>query len=365
MKGIVCLILVALTWGESLDMYWNLMRDGQYGEAVAKIEKYLNEGRRVSETERIEGERLMQKAQVCQEMKERAQSIDIVDSIKVKKVNMLSVCEMVMGGSKVSMKADGGAEFVATRGDKRLMSVKGAGGYDIYRQFGEGAKEKLSDVINTDVNENYPYEMSDGVTLYFASEGHGSIGGYDLFMARYNSETFDYSRPQNIGMPFNTLGNEYLMMVDDIAGLGLWVTDWKQNGDTVIAYVYKLEDSEENQRHVGEALETVSDIMEDASDEEKMEFVVKDGLVYNRIENFRSLEARAEYIEMKELQKEVRLVELLLEDKRMTFSNSSSEDERKSLSKDIVDDEKYLMEAKKRLNEMAKDIRQLEMKQYE
>lgn len=357
MKSIICLILVVLTWGESVESFWSLMRAGQYEEAVVKIETYLTKGKKVTEAERAEGDILMQKAQVCMDMQQRAQKVEIIDSMKVTRDKMVSVCEMVMGGGKVKTRNDGGAEFVASRGNKRLMSVKGSTGFDIYRQYGDAEMERLSDVVNSTGNENFPFEMADGVTLYFSSEGHGSIGGYDLFMTRYNSETFDYSEPQNIGMPFNTLGNEYLMMADDITGHGLWATDWRQTGDTVMVYVYQLEGSEEK------VAEKQNVVVEEVVEE--MRFVVNDTLVYTKVENFRSPEAKARYQDLKEREKDLKLAEILLESMRMSMRNAESDEEKMSLRQDILDNENYVMTLKKDLKNITKEIRQLEIKQYE
>lgn len=358
MKSIICLILVVLTWGESVEAYWQLMRAGRFDEAAAKIETYLNEGRRVSEIEEDEGAALIQKAQVCQEMKVAAKKVDIVDSIKVTKENMISACEQVMGGCKVMKREDGGTEFVATRGNKRFMSIRGESGFDIYRQYGGDEKERLSDVVNTSHNEIFPYEMSDGVTLYFASEGHGSIGGYDLFKTRYDSESFDYREPQNVGMPFNSLGNDYLMMADDMSGLGLWATDWQQAGDTVMVYVYRLEGRDEEKK--AKATTNVG-----IDEEEVMRFVVNDSLIYTTIDNFRSSEARGLYLQMKEMEYDSMLAMMLLESMRMGILTAESDEEKEALIQDIIDNESYVSGLKQRLKEMVKTIRQLEIKQYE
>lgn len=363
MKSIFCFILLILTWGESIEAYWEMMRTGRYDEAVAKVETYLSTGRHVTDDERTEGEKLIMKARTCQEMKSNAKDVKLVDSIKVKKEDMVSLCEMVMGGNKMIQREDGGAEFVATRGQKRLMGVKSQNGYDIYRQYGDGEMEKLSKSVNTEANENFPYEMSDGVTLYFASEGHGSIGGYDIFMTRYNSETFDYQMPHNVGMPFNSLGNDYLMMVDDLAGMGLWVTDNGQDGDTVIVYVYKYENGEVKETAERKPLPVVENDAKETGD--VMKFYVSDRIIYTRIEDFRSAEARSKYLEMTDIEKEMRLVELVLESKRANFRMLESAEEKQNLSNDIVEDERYLIETKDRLKELIKEIRQLERKQYE
>ena len=61
---------------------------------------------------------------------------------------------------------------------------------------------------------------ADGITIYFGSEGHEGLGGYDIFTSRFNSETADYLPPQNVGMPFNSPYNDYMMAFDELAGVG-------------------------------------------------------------------------------------------------------------------------------------------------
>ncbi|MCW3078240.1 MAG: hypothetical protein JWO32_2849 [Bacteroidetes bacterium] len=68
--------------------------------------------------------------------------------------------------------------------------------------------QKLSNVINTNYNEDFPYLSNDGVTLYFASEGHNSIGGYDLFKTTWNKEENTFSKPENLGFPINSTDDD-------------------------------------------------------------------------------------------------------------------------------------------------------------
>ena len=67
----------------------------------------------------------------------------------------------------------------------------------------------LPGCINASGNANYPYVLSDGVTIYYASDGDGSMGGYDIFVTRYNTNTDTYLVPENVGMPFNSPYNDY------------------------------------------------------------------------------------------------------------------------------------------------------------
>ena len=92
--------------------------------------------------------------------------------------------------------------------------IGGQGGFDLYlsRKLPDGSwadPENLGASINTVYNENYPYLTNNGKTLYFASEGHNSIGGYDIFKSDYNEETSTWSKAENIGYPLNTPLNDY------------------------------------------------------------------------------------------------------------------------------------------------------------
>jgi len=58
--------------------------------------------------------------------------------------------------------------------------------------------------INTEGDEDYPYLTADGQTLYFSSTKHGSMGGYDVFKAEWNSKKETWGKPVNMGAPINS-----------------------------------------------------------------------------------------------------------------------------------------------------------------
>jgi tetratricopeptide (TPR) repeat protein len=67
---------------------------------------------------------------------------------------------------------------------------------------------KLGNEINTPYNEDFPYLSTDGVTLYFSSEGHNTIGGFDLFKSVWNPEENTWSKAKNLGYPLNTTDDD-------------------------------------------------------------------------------------------------------------------------------------------------------------
>ena len=90
-------------------------------------------------------------------------------------------------------------------------------GTDIFRiQLLENGKwskpENLGDVINSSLNEEYPFMMPDGVTLYFASKGHYGMGGYDIYKSVYNPAKKQWSTPENLGFPINSTYDDFLYL---------------------------------------------------------------------------------------------------------------------------------------------------------
>jgi len=67
--------------------------------------------------------------------------------------------------------------------------------------------------INTDGDEMSPFIHFDGKTLYFASDGHVGLGGFDIFMTRMTSDS-TWSEPQNLGYPINTYNDEMGLVIE-------------------------------------------------------------------------------------------------------------------------------------------------------
>jgi len=88
----------------------------------------------------------------------------------------------------------------------------GFGGKDIYmaHKLPDGTWGKVSLLgpeINTELNEESPFLSHDGQTLFFASEGHESMGGYDIFKSEKN-DAGEWQTAVNIGYPINTPGDD-------------------------------------------------------------------------------------------------------------------------------------------------------------
>jgi outer membrane protein OmpA-like peptidoglycan-associated protein len=110
-----------------------------------------------------------------------------------------------------SLSADGKTLYFASNRDG------GLGARDIYKaelQEDEtwGNVQNLGANINTVYNDDAPFIHPDDKTLYFSSQGHTSVGGYDVFSST-KDENGVFGTPMNLGYPINTIDdNRYFVL---------------------------------------------------------------------------------------------------------------------------------------------------------
>ena len=111
---------------------------------------------------------------------------------------------------------DGQTLFIA----RLPIQEPGFGGLDIYmsKQLPGGMWSipvNLGPTINTQYDEMYPVISHDGKTLYFASMGHKSMGGYDIYKSEWNEQFNRWERPVNLGYPINTTMDNFTFCPTD------------------------------------------------------------------------------------------------------------------------------------------------------
>ena len=84
------------------------------------------------------------------------------------------------------------------QGDIYVSTKKGEGGWSHPKNLGE--------FVNTEQDEKFVFIHPNGKTLYFSSNGHQTMGSYDIFKTEMvNGE---WSVPINLGYPINTVNEE-------------------------------------------------------------------------------------------------------------------------------------------------------------
>ena len=131
-------------------------------------------------------------------------------------------------------------------GKELFFASRRNGNADLYHCFRDeagrwSAPENLGPVINTPGTEMAPFLHPDGKTLYFSSNTHVGMGGYDLFVSRRN-EKGEWSEPVNLGYPINTPGDEinFIVAADGHTALISSVREGGSGGYDI--YTFQLEE---------------------------------------------------------------------------------------------------------------------------
>ena len=225
----------------------------QFDAAVDAYKSFLKVPANVEKQKIAEVNTMLKRAQIAAELIKEVEDIDIIDSIVVNKNNFLRHYNTppALGTFKQEFLVNNGKRIDKIthenqQKNKRHSSNENNGQMDIYSSY------KLSNTwldpilkskeINTPANENYPFVMSDDITILYASDGDKSIGGYDIFITRYDTSKNGYSAPENIGMPFNSPYNDYMMVIDEQNKVGWFASDRYQPEGKVMIYKFKLND---------------------------------------------------------------------------------------------------------------------------
>ncbi|MFN6039138.1 MAG: hypothetical protein ACK452_11775 [Bacteroidota bacterium] len=156
---------------------------------------------------------------------------------------------------KYGQNVNGGLEFSGSisSDDKYFFFVRKSegknGNQDIYvckklPNGGWGIPISAGEKINTKYDEDFPFLAANGKTLYFSSQGHNSMGGFDLFRSEWDETSNTFSEPVNLGYPLNTTDDEknISLLPDERAG---YISACRKDGlGDLDIYRIKFEDHE-------------------------------------------------------------------------------------------------------------------------
>lgn len=90
---------------------------------------------------------------------------------------------------------------------------------------------------------NYPFLMPDGQTFYFAARCDEGYGNYDLYATRYDNDSKRFYQAENMGFPYNSYANDYMLVIDENDRLGWFASDRYQPDGKVCIYTFIPNDS--------------------------------------------------------------------------------------------------------------------------
>lgn len=338
-------------------------------------------------------------AEKAQRMMEKAEDIQIIDSLVVDKNDFLSayVLSEESGSlvpyqdffqtsevlpSTVYMNQKGDMIYYAHPTDEDRFCLFSQS--KLIDQWGD--EKQLPMNINSNDDDNYPFVLSDGVTIYYASKGNGSLGGYDLFVTRYNLNSDSYLTPEQLGMPYNSPFNDYMMVIDETKGLGWFVSDRFQPEGKVCVYLFipnddrrRIEGDDLEQKRARASIASIRDSWKEGSDyrelirlahtevpygadeiQKDFDFVINNSLVYYTLDEIQSPEARNYYEKVVAINGQIRELEKKLNELRTTWTQSSSA-KRGQLASTILQAEEQLNDLLTQPAEWEKKARNAEI----
>lgn len=232
-----------------------LIYNYRFDEAISKLQREIDVAQRAGkDVERLESD--LHRANLGADMLRGVERIIFIDSVKTARSSVLKslhlsheVGEVVNTETQLNFFEKNPANcgkisyinelndrifFAATDSIEQPKNIWSA--YRLGEKWSQA--QPLSGLQNSSEDQDFPFIMPDGVTLYFAAQGEQSLGGYDLFVTRYDSESKQYLKAENVGMPFNSPANDYMLIIDEYANLGWFVTDRNQDADSVCIYIF-------------------------------------------------------------------------------------------------------------------------------
>lgn len=321
-------------------------------------------------------------ANLLQRLVSRTEDIQIIDSVVISKSEFLNAYNLSANGGSLQWTHDffnegwndeNSVVFMNERKTKvyfsRPATEQGSTLYTMEKMLDNFGNEKmLPSPINTPQDQAYPFIMSDGLTIYFASKGHESIGGYDIFASRYNLYSNTYLSPNQMNMPFNSPFNDYMMVIDEQKGVGWFASDRYQPKDKICVYTFipnqevrlvltEDVDSLANRAKISNIKDSwregvdYANLMEKASTikttsdskQQDFVFVINDDYTYYHLADFKSFTARELFANAIEAERKLEAAKKELAIKRAQYAAAATNN-RLSLTTEILQMEKTIGE---------------------
>jgi hypothetical protein len=193
-----------------------------------------------------------------------------------------------------------------------------------------------------------------------------------------------YYTPVNYGMPFNSIYNDYLLIIDDVNNIGWFATDRFQPAGKVMIYTFipnterKIIKSDDK-AYIRNAAQlktyrwgvmpkihnmiTIDSLKDSTTTNNNiMHFVINDTLIYSSPTQFKSDQARQLFIQADTLSKNITALQQKLIAKRQAYSDAQSQEEKTVLEPQILALEQQVIKLRSQPMLLINNARDLEIK---
>lgn len=241
--------------------------------------------------------------------------------------------------------------------------------------------ELLPEPVNSAYNDLFPFLLIDGTTLYFSSDRPGGMGGLDIYQSTFDPVSGTFSEPSNLGPPFNTADDDFLLVPDIYAGKAWFATNrgidkskvivtelvWDKNvvryfTDNVsqIKTLSQLPLSPDAVVRSSSTLNATNDTPA-ADKNEVFRFSINDTLVYTKYEHFMSADALKTFRQTEKSANKRDSLYYEMNQRRKAYSQSYNQQDLMRLIDEIVALERQVYSLDEEVNRNHTTVRRLEL----
>ncbi len=213
-----------------------------FGKADAAAKKLITAAKRKRQSTAV----FDQIVNICRKGESGLRGVDrvvIVDSVVVDKKDFLKAYPLSADMGNLSLSKKGDIVQYQTQLNGLVLRPEGTDSTDLqivrhYLENDQLTEGEAIEGLGIEGDINYPFLMPDGQTFYFAARCDDGYGNYDLYATRYDSDSKRFYQAENMGFPYNSYANDYMLVIDEAARLGWFASDRYQPNGKVCIYTF-------------------------------------------------------------------------------------------------------------------------------
>jgi epidermal growth factor receptor substrate 15 len=230
----------------------------KFSDAVSNYNKFLNSADKKS-LARFDAERDIEMANNGKMLLRNIVNLIVVEKKEVREFDFFRSFDLTSIGGRILVTPQDLLSKYDVKSEERFLfhlpantsdmvffssyGNKGENGRDLYRvkrlpggNWGE--PQKLPSTINTAYDDDYGFMHPNGREFFFASKGHNSMGGYDIFRSEYDPDTDTFFPPENMDFAINTPADDIFYIVDSLDNVAFFASN--RSSEQGKLHIYKV-----------------------------------------------------------------------------------------------------------------------------
>lgn len=216
----------------------------------------------------------------------------------------------------------------------------------------------LNENITSAGNEIFPIISPNGKTLYFSSDGHYGVGGYDLYVCQWDEDSKDWGMPQNMGFPYSSPQDDLFFYNTPDGLYSVFASNRNCGADSLVIYAVEYENVPLKRSVTPAQAAEIAKLP--IKGQKKVEESVEKPQV-GQTDNSEFSKYTLAVNNVRKLQKQLADAIAQQSANRELYNTLKNEDDLKALEKQIAQQEMATMSLRNEINEAMGQLQMLEM----